>query len=158
MSHPLLSVVKYNIITKNCQNNEKTEALIILALPKILQGEKMKKLLIVFLVLFFVFTTLYAKDTKQKQSSVEKSLKNQGEISCVDTKHFIFTIKDDSGTETKFFISPVGIKTIAKGDKVSVVYRQTTDGNLKALSIKPVKEKKSRKKTPGKPIQNKEEE
>ena len=75
----MLSVVKYNIITKNCQNNEKTEALLILTLPKILQGEKMKKLLIVFLVLFFVFTTLYAKDTKQKQSSVEKSFKNQNQ-------------------------------------------------------------------------------
>ncbi|HOL50159.1 MAG TPA: hypothetical protein PLW07_06225, partial [bacterium] len=85
--------------------------------------------------------------SKEKFSASEEPAKNIGEVTKVDTSLFCFTIRDQEGTETKFFTSPMKIRMINPGENIQVGYKKTTDGQLKALNIKQVKEKKKGKKT-----------
>ncbi|MCM8789010.1 MAG: hypothetical protein NC907_04400 [Candidatus Omnitrophica bacterium] len=75
----------------------------------------------------------------------EKREKNQGEVISVDTSLYRFTIKDKQANETRFFAPESKLKMISVGEEIQVRYGKTTDGQLKALEIKPAKEKKKAK-------------
>ncbi|MCM8815189.1 MAG: hypothetical protein NC937_03125 [Candidatus Omnitrophica bacterium] len=75
----------------------------------------------------------------------EKRERNQGEVVSVDTSLYCFKIRDQQSNETRFFAPENKLKTISAGENVQVKYRKTTDGQLKALDIKPVKEKKKKR-------------
>ncbi|HPP67319.1 MAG TPA: hypothetical protein PKX05_05320 [bacterium] len=104
----------------------------------------MKKLIGLLIICGFLFPA-HAKDTNQHARDSEKTLKITGEIVSVDTQQFVFTIIDISGSQKKLFASPINITNIVKNEPVEVSYKQTTDGNFKALKIKPIKRKKTKK-------------
>lgn len=106
----------------------------------------MKKLFI-FTVLTIGCLCAISFSKEKFSASEEKLAKNTGEVTTVDTSLYCFTIKDQEGTETKFFTSPMKIRMINPGENIQVGYKKTTDGQLKALNIKQVKEKKKGKKT-----------
>ena len=85
--------------------------------------------------------------SKEKFSASEEPAKNIGEVTKVDTSLFCFTIRDQEGTETKFFTSPMKIRMISPGENIVVGYKKTTDNQLKALSIKEKKKAKKEKKS-----------
>jgi len=68
----------------------------------------------------------------------------EGEITAVDTKLCTFTLKDASGVEKQFSTTPVKIKMVKVGEKVSVKYKETKEGTSKAIAIKEIKEKKEK--------------
>ncbi|MGB9641834.1 MAG: hypothetical protein ACP5JO_04910 [Candidatus Ratteibacteria bacterium] len=105
----------------------------------------MKKILI-FMVPAICWLCAISFSKEKFSASEEKLAKNIGEVTKVDTSLYCFTIKDQEGTETKFFTSPVKIMMINVGENIQVGYKKTTDGQLKALNIKQVKEKKKQKK------------
>ncbi len=106
----------------------------------------MKKLFI-FTVLTIGCLCAISFSKEKFSASEEKLAKNTGEVTTVDTSLYCFTIKDQEGTETKFFTSPMKIRMISPGENIVVGYKKTTDNQLKALSIKEKKKAKKEKKS-----------
>jgi hypothetical protein len=109
----------------------------------------MRKIFIILGIFFisFVFCINCPADKKEKKvfDDSEKVMKAVGEVISVETGIYCFTIRDDSGAETKFFAPRAKLMMVKEGEKIQVNYRKTTDGKYKALGIKNIKERKKKK-------------
>ncbi|MCM8759089.1 MAG: hypothetical protein NC906_04875 [Candidatus Omnitrophica bacterium] len=94
------------------------------------------------LTCFTVFVAICDGIEINNDIASQRLTKNKGEVVQVDTGHYFFSIKDAEGTETKFFAPMSHLKKLNAGENIQVSYKKTTDGNLKALGIKPIKKKK----------------
>lgn len=105
----------------------------------------MRRLIFIYI---FCFTVCVTRCSGQKIEDIasQRLTKNEGEVARIETGLYFFTIRDDAGNETKFFAPMVKLGTLNVGEKIQVSYKKTTDGKLKALGIKPIKEKKKRDK------------
>ncbi len=107
----------------------------------------MKKLILsclIFLIVGIFFLTGNAIAEIGSDIIRQRIKKNQGEIITVDTGLYFFIIKDEYGNETKFLAPVARLEMIKPGDRVQVSYKKTTDGKLKTLGIKKMKEKRKK--------------
>lgn len=107
----------------------------------------MRKILIMLGIFFisFVFCINCPADKKEKKVFDDSEMKAVGEVISVETGIYCFTIRDDSGAETKFFAPRAKLMMVKEGEKIQVNYRKTTDGKYKALGIKNIEERKKKK-------------